>query len=245
MAVSQEECPPFPGNGRPVRDEGGEDVKRRARNSIREARQRVVPGPVPDTRPSHDLASYVGRYEHPAYGPLSISLENDQLQFVFRKTHLPLNHFHYDRFDSPDDEVEGAWSVLFQTSPLGDIDRAVLWIDQAEAVFRRAPETVPQSVLDKITGTYVTAIGIKAVVRLNREQKLTLRFANGPAEILVPFKDLQFRSYLSPKTTFEFVMDGDRVKALRHWNAIAEFVLTRSEDSGAIDTMEEDEPADD
>ncbi|MGQ7933023.1 hypothetical protein [Paraburkholderia sp. D1E] len=121
----------------------------------------------------------------------------------------------------------------------------MLWLDQAEAVFKRMPDAVPQSVLDKITGTYVTAIGIKAAVRLNRRQKLTLRFANGPVEVLVPFKDRQFRSYLSPKTTFEFVMDGDRVKALRHWNAIAEFVLTRSEDGDTIDTMEEDEPADD
>ncbi|CAB3650535.1 D-aminopeptidase [Paraburkholderia sediminicola] len=220
------------------------DFTRRARSSLQEARQRVVPNPVPNTCPSHDLAGYVGRYEHPAYGPLTISLENDQLQLAFRKISLPLNHFHYDRFDTPDDEVDGAWSVLFQTSSLGDIDRVVIWLDQADAVFKRVPDAVPQSVIDKITGTYVTAIGIKAVVRLNRGQKLTLRFPNGPAEVLVPFKDLQFRSYLSPDTTFEFVMDGDRVKALRHWDAIAEFVLTRSEDDDTIDTMEEDDPAD-
>ncbi|MFL9956001.1 serine hydrolase [Paraburkholderia nemoris] len=221
------------------------DFTRRARNSLREARQRVVPNPVPNTCPSHGLAGYAGRYEHPAYGPLTISLENNQLQLAFRHICLPLNHFHYDRFDTPDDEVDGAWSVLFQTSSLGDIDRAALWLDQAEAIFKRTPDTVPQSVIDKITGAYVTAIGIKAVVRLNREQKLTLRFPNGPTEVLVPFKDLQFRSYLSPETTFEFVMDGDRVKALRHWDAIAEFVLTRSEDDDTIDTMEEDEAVDD
>jgi CubicO group peptidase (beta-lactamase class C family) len=221
------------------------DFHERARNSVREARHRVVPNPVSGTHPSHNLADYVGLYEHPAYGHLTISVENNQLQFEFRQIRLPLNHFHYDRFDSADDEVYGGWSVLFQTSPLGDIDRAVLWLDQTDAVFRRVPDAVPQAVLDKITGTYVTAIGIKAAVRLNREGKLTLRFANGPAEILLPFKELQFRSYLSPKTTFEFVMDGDRVKALRHWNAIAEFVLTRSEDNATIDFMEEDGPADD
>jgi CubicO group peptidase (beta-lactamase class C family) len=221
------------------------DFTARAKSSIVEARQRVAPSPVPDTRASHDLSDYVGRYEHPAYGPLTISLENDQLQFAFRKTLLPLNHFHYDRFDSPDDEAHGAWSVLFQTSPLGDIDRAVLWIDQSDAIFTRIPNAVPQPVLEKLTGTYVTAIGIKATVRLNREQKLTLRFPDGTAEVLVPFRDLQFRSYMRPKTTFEFVMEGDRVKALRHWNAITEFVLTRSDEDETPDLMEEDEPAED
>jgi hypothetical protein len=87
--------------------------------------------------------------------------------------------------------------------------------------------------------------GISAVVRSNREKKLTLRLPEGPGEVLAPFKDLQFRSYMRPKTTFEFVMDGDRVKALRHWNAIAKFVLTRSDEGETIHLMEEDEPADD
>ena len=89
----------------------------------------------------------------------------------------------------------------------------------------------------------MTAFGIKAAVQLNRDGKLTLRFPLAPAEVLVPFKDLQFRSRLSPETTFEFVMDGEHVTALRHWDSRAEMILTRIEDSEPIDAMDDDKSA--
>jgi CubicO group peptidase (beta-lactamase class C family) len=216
------------------------DFMKKARSTMREARHRVTPNAVPDTRPSHDLADYVGRYEHPAYGALTVALHDEQLQFEFRHAKLVLSHFHYDRFDTPDDEAEGAWSVSFQTSALGDIDRAELWLDQADAIFVRVPDALPASVIEKLVGTYVTAFGIKAAVQLNRDGKLALRFPLAPAEVLVPFKDLQFRSRLSPETTFEFVMDGDHATALRHWDSHAEMILTRIEDSEPIDTMDDD-----
>jgi len=37
-----------------------------------------------------------------------------------------MTHFHYDRFDTPDDEQDGKWSVNFQTNPQGDIDKATM-----------------------------------------------------------------------------------------------------------------------
>jgi len=216
------------------------DFDKKARNSICEARQRVTPNAVPGTRPSHDLADYAGHYDHPAYGTLTVALHDKQLQFEFRQTRLALNHFHYDRFETPDDEADGAWSILFQTSALGDIDRAVLWLDQADAVFVRVPIAPPVSVIEQLVGIYVSELGIKAAVQLNGDQKLTLRFPFQPAEVLVPFRDLQFRSRLSPETTFEFVMDDGRVTALRYWDSHVEFSLTRTEGDGTIDAMDDD-----
>jgi Domain of unknown function (DUF3471) len=75
----------------------------------------VTPIAVPVTRPSHDLAQYVGRYDHPAYGTLTVALYDEQLRFEFRHANLVLNHFHCDRFDTPDDGPEGVWSVSFRT----------------------------------------------------------------------------------------------------------------------------------
>ncbi|WP_277873612.1 serine hydrolase [Paraburkholderia sp. RAU2J] len=46
------------------------DFRRKAKATMREARERAVPRAVPNTHPSHDLTDYVGSYEHPAYGPL-------------------------------------------------------------------------------------------------------------------------------------------------------------------------------
>jgi hypothetical protein len=199
---------------------------------------------VPNTQPSHRLEDCVGCYEHPAYGKLTISLNGSQLQFHFRKTKLPLHHYHYDRFDTDDDEAEGAWSVSFLTSPLGDIDRVGLWLDQTDAVFVRIPAAPPVSILEQLIGTYQTAVGVKATVKLRRDNQLTLRFPGARAEVLVPLKELQFRTPKMPKTTFEFVMGNERATALRLWNSLTDFVLTRVEngDSADTDAMEDDEP---
>jgi hypothetical protein len=53
----------------------------------------------------HALADYVGEYQHPAYGVLKMGMKDGQLQFDFRKIRLPLTRFHYDRTDTPDDEI--------------------------------------------------------------------------------------------------------------------------------------------
>ncbi len=69
---------------------------------------------------------YLGDYENPAYGVMKIGLEDTQLQFDFHKMRFPMTHFHYDRFDTPDDELDGKWSVNFRANPQGDIDQAVM-----------------------------------------------------------------------------------------------------------------------
>ena len=212
----------------------------KAKQDMRESRERVKASAIPDTRPSHDLEDYVGRYEHPAYGQLHISLKGSQLQFHFRQTELPLHHYHYDRFDTRDDEVQGAWSMSFLTSPLGDIDRVGLWLDATDAVFVRIPDAPALDVLKQLTGTYQGAVGDKCTIKLRRDNHLTLHFPGAPAEVLTPFKGLQFRNPKWPRRIFEFVMEDGRATALRHWNSIAEFVLTRVENTDSTDTMEDE-----
>jgi hypothetical protein len=85
-----------------------------------EARGKAGFGRVPDTKPSHALGDFTGEYEHPAYGTLKIGMKDNQLQFDFHKIVLPLAHFHYDRFDSPNDEENGRASraTFFQSQPV-------------------------------------------------------------------------------------------------------------------------------
>ncbi|MDZ4713862.1 MAG: serine hydrolase [Cytophagales bacterium] len=84
---------------------------------------------VPDTRPSHPLASFVGTFEHKAYGKIEISLPGDRLQFKFRIWEQPLEHFHYDQFwtpQHPDHTVVYSLNVFklnFLTNEAGIIDR--------------------------------------------------------------------------------------------------------------------------
>ncbi|MFM0644925.1 serine hydrolase [Paraburkholderia bryophila] len=215
------------------------DLCLKAKATMREARERSGSRAVPNTRPSHDLADYVGSYEHPAYGKMNITMDGTQLLFGFRHTDLPLIHFHYDRFDTPDDEAKGAWSVSFLTSTLGDIDRAVIQLDQIEAVFVRLAIRPEANVLAKLVGTYETPLGTKIGVRLNRDGDIVLSAPGDPAEVLKPLKGLQFRSDDFPDVTFEFVFHEERVTALRHWDAHVEIVWPRIGDAVPADTLED------
>jgi hypothetical protein len=79
------------------------------------------------TQPSHALENYKGRYVHPAYGEINITMENGQLVWQFRQQRSRLFHFHYDQFmtnetnnDNPD------FRVQFMTNEKGEIDRLVV-----------------------------------------------------------------------------------------------------------------------
>jgi CubicO group peptidase (beta-lactamase class C family) len=97
------------------------------------ARTKAGGGRVAGTKPSHPIADYIGEFEHPAYGVLSVTQGDTSLMFDFHKVKLPLSHFHYDRFDTPDDEQDGKSSVNFLTNPQGEIDRAEMSLDDAAA----------------------------------------------------------------------------------------------------------------
>src|SRR5207302_9698750 len=130
-----------------------------------EARAKAGADRVPNTKPSHALADYAADYENPAYGVLKIGLNENQLQFHFHAFQFPMNHFHYDRFDTPEDEQYGKFSVNFRTNPQGDIDAAVISLDEAEVAFTRKPEAIDPSLLEELAGVYLTPSKVKFEVR--------------------------------------------------------------------------------
>lgn len=111
-------------------------IRSKAKKAGTEARAKAGEDRVPNTQASHPLADYVGEYEHPAYGVLKIGMKDQQLQFDFHRIQLPLTRFHYDRFDTPDDEIYGKWSVNFITNPQGDVATAVMSLDEAAQASR-------------------------------------------------------------------------------------------------------------
>lgn len=150
---------------------------------------------VPGTRPSHRLEDYVGEFEHPAYGVVTISLKNRGLVFDFHKIQLPLSHFHYDRFETPDDEEYGRWSVNFMMNPQGDIDRALMSLDEAEVTFTRrvAAGLAALSTLQPYAGTYQTPTGSSFQVVVKETGAIGVVMAGQPFQEIIPWKPHQFR----------------------------------------------------
>jgi CubicO group peptidase (beta-lactamase class C family) len=203
------------------------ELRLKGKKAGTEARAKAGAERIPDTKPSHSLSDYVGEYEHPAYGVLKIGLGDGQLQFDFHKIQFPLAHFHFDRFDTPDDELYGKWSVNFQTNPQGDIDKAVMSLDEAEALFTRKPEALESGLLKQLAGTYETPTGSKFQVTLKEDSVLFLVFPGQPEIKLIHYKGLKFRLKEFSDLVFEFVIENGEVKALKQRDPSGEYVFTR------------------
>jgi len=203
------------------------EIRLKGKKAGTEARAKAGADRVLDTKPSHPLANFAGEYEHPAYGVLKIGMKDGQLQIDFHKIQLPLSHFHYDRFDSPDDERYGRFAVNFLTNPQGDVDKAVISLDEAEVTFTRRPETLDANLLKQLAGTYETPTGYKFQVVLKEDSSLYLVYPGQPEEKLLPYKGLKFRIKLFSDVVFEFVVENGQVKALKQRDPSGEYVFTR------------------
>ncbi len=177
-----------------------------------EARSKAGAARVAHTTPSHALADYAGEYQNTAYGALKIGLKENQLQFDFHKIQGPLTHYHYDRFDTENFERFGKFSLNFRTNPQGDIDQAVISLDEAEVTFTKKPEAIDAKIFEQLPGGYMTPAGIPLEVAV-RDGKLSL--ISGRVQPLVQTKSLQFRVASFADVVFEFLTEGGKVTGLK------------------------------
>ena len=200
------------------------EIRLKSKKAGTEARAKAGADRVPDTKPSHQLKDYVGDYEHPAYGVLKIGMKDNRLQFDFHKWVWPLDHFHYDRFETPNDETYGRFAVNFLTNPQGDIDKAVISLDETEVTFTRKPAILDPKLLEQLAGTYETATGYKFQVVLKEDLSLSLVYPGEPEEKLLPYKGLMFRIEHFSDVIFEFVMENGRITSLKQRDPSGEYV---------------------
>ncbi len=201
----------------------GLDIRLKGKEAGKQARKKAGGDRVAGTKPSHPLGDYAGDYENPAYGVMKIGLRDNQLQFDFHKIKMPLTQFHYDRFDTADDEQDGKWSVNFRTNPQGDIEQAVMSLDEAEAVFTRKPDRLDPTLVTQFAGSYETPTGTKIQVTYHENGGLALVVPGTPPLPLTNTKGLHFRTAQFQDLVFEFVVENGQVKALKQISPGGEF----------------------
>jgi CubicO group peptidase (beta-lactamase class C family) len=203
------------------------DIRLKNKKAGLEARSKAGFGRVPDTKPSHPLADYVGEYDHQAYGTLKISMKDNALRFDFHKIGLPLTHFHYDRFDSANDEEEGKWSINFATNPQGDIDKATVSLDEGEVTFVRRPAKLDEATAQRLAGNYETASGGKFMVVYKPGLGMYIVRVGAPDQKLVPYKGLKFRIPEFADVIVEFVEENGQITAVKQIDPSGEYVSKR------------------
>jgi Domain of unknown function (DUF3471)/Beta-lactamase len=110
------------------------DVDRQARKATRR----------PNTRPSHDLADYVGDYDHPGYGRITITHAEGKLIWAYPGMSEPLAHRHYDTFElpeAPDRLLLDRLAISFSTDREGNIASLAAPFEPLvkDIVFTRSP----------------------------------------------------------------------------------------------------------
>ncbi|HOY18385.1 MAG TPA: serine hydrolase [Haliscomenobacter sp.] len=77
-----------------------------------EAAQKVQTSRKLDTKPSHALSEYIGKYKNEAYGIIEITASGDTLGGKFNDLKLKVSHFHYDIFSANADGANIQFSAL-------------------------------------------------------------------------------------------------------------------------------------
>ncbi len=177
----------------------------KSKETDRESRKKPDTDRINGTKPSHPLADYAGIYEDPAYGIMSINFKNDSLSFTFHNVTLPLFHYHYDRFITPDDQIDGKWSMTFTTNAQGGIDQVKVSLDEKEVIFNRMadPKLRDPEFLKKIVGNY--ELNGQTINITFRNNELVLMVS--PSIHLEPYKDNIFRFREFSDQTAEFIFD--------------------------------------
>jgi len=183
-------------------------------------------GRVTGTKPSHPLEDYVGEFSNPAYGVVTVTRGDKELGFEFNTIKMPLSHFHYDRFDTPDDEEDGKYSLNFRTNPMGEIEGVEISLDEAAVTFTRRvpPALTTDATLQTYAGTYISPSGGKTVVTFQPGKGLAIR--GGPD--LQPWRPSQFRVKEFPDVVISFTVENGKVQAMKQRDPSGEFVFPRA-----------------
>jgi hypothetical protein len=131
-----------------------EELEGKQKAAEDEDRKKELSERKPNTHPSHELKDYVGRYENPGYGVITIQPVGDGFNATLNKLSFPLHHYHYhyhyhyDVFESPTTST-GAVDIgklRFLTNMSGNIDgiAAPLEPEAPKIVFTRIPEKTSQ-----------------------------------------------------------------------------------------------------
>jgi Domain of unknown function (DUF3471)/Beta-lactamase len=164
----------------------------------------------PDAPPSHPLADYAGNYQHPGYGPFTVTLDGDRLTAHYNQFDLPATHYHYDTFNIKFELEDIELKASFATDVQGRIASVSLPMEGSvkEIVFARvAPESMREkSFLEPLAGTY-DLMGTQVHIALQGEHTLVLAIPGQPEYELEPVEGTEFGVKGQPGLRIEFKRD--------------------------------------
>jgi CubicO group peptidase (beta-lactamase class C family) len=188
------------------------DLEAKGKKEEEEAKKNKPTDRKAGTHPSHSLAEYAGEYQNDGYGSIKVVVKGDALELSLNKLGpYPLEHYHYDIFQVPEenDSFAAGEKFQFEMNKKGDIDHIAAPLAPAlgeDIVFTRAPEKISQDVLQKLAGDYL--LNEQTVTFAVIGDVLRLTVPGQPVYELVPRKELSFDIKGMPGFSVDFQMDA-------------------------------------
>lgn len=188
------------------------DLEAKGKQQEAEGKKNKPTDRKPGTHPSHPLANYIGQYQNPGYGLIKIGLNGDALELsINRLGPFPLEHYHYDVFQVPEESDNAAAGEKFQfeMNKKGDVDRVAASLEPAlgeDIIFTRAPEKISADLLQTLTGQYL--LGGQTITVSLAGKTLQLTVPGQPQYELVPTKELSFDIKGLPGFSVDFQKDS-------------------------------------
>lgn len=160
------------------------------------------------------LTDYVGEYEHPGYGVIDVSLnENDGLLASYNGITYSLKHNCYDHFSaSAPSYFDLQIPCSFVGNELGSISILHMTMEPAlaPAQFKKIPSNIwrSESYLRKFAGLFETDPGVKVKIVFEKEGLVAI-IAEQPPYDLVPEQESVFFIKGVPGCKIHFIVDGE------------------------------------
>ncbi len=153
------------------------------------------------TAPAHPLDEYVGEYEDPGYGVLSIARAGNALAMTYNGITTPFEHWHFETWNGLKIEGEKAdntfenFRIRFRTGFDGEVSGVAAPMEPAvhEIVFARRPDArlSDPAFLARLAGTY--ALGPQKAVFAAQGRSLLLEIDGRRQAALLPYTNNRFR----------------------------------------------------
>ena len=164
----------------------------------------------------HPLKDYVGTYNHPGYGDVTVTLENDELTATYYSFSGTLEHKQFDTFKGETDDLM-AIDARFETDQNGQIIALYTFMEMAlpEIRFERQPEDrlSDPEFLSMLCGKYELDGGVGIEVSLEGST-LKGTVAGQPPYTLEPKQGTSFTLGGLEGFTIEFILEDEKVVAL-------------------------------
>ena len=151
------------------------------------------------THTSHDIKDYLGEYENPGYGIVSVAEEKDGLLVKLNKLSFHMKHYHYDVFEVPFDPQDpfAKQKLSFFGDLNGDISSLAMPLEARvkDIVFTRMPDKqlTDHAFLVTLAGQYdFPGDPTPTTIAVRGEHTLFMSQPGAPERELVPRRGTTF-----------------------------------------------------